>query len=474
MVQATTLPSSHEITSPMTLRVSDSISAAPASPEAIAVKTPAAQGARAATEETGVFHRNFALMVAFQVWLRVGWILKTESVVMPAVLDSIGAGAWVRALLPSLNRLGQTIPPIFHAKRLEGAEYKKWPLASWTILMGVAFWGVAAIWPWRDAPGFSGWFTIVFLAGYAIFFTATGINQVGYSTLQGKLIPAHRRGRLMSVANSVGVVAAVACAAWVMPQCLSATDTHFDWLFVIAGACFVACGLCAVVIAEPPSATRSVKQRAGLKQRLALSWTIFLRDRQMRMLMLVAWACGSSLILFPHYQPMGRARLGLGFDQIVTWVIVQNIGAAFFSAPFGWLADRWGNRFVLRLSTGLMGAGPILAWGASHLGNWGAWFYPAVFFFLGLTPVFMKLMSNYVLELVDEEQHPAYLATLGLALGLPTILLSPVAGIAIDYWGFDGVFAAVTTMIGLGFLGTWWLIEPREEGARELPSDGKS
>ena len=57
-------------------------------------------------------HRhNFLLLVAYQVVVRTGWIFKTESIVMPAVLDLTGAGAWMRAILPTLNRFGQTIPP---------------------------------------------------------------------------------------------------------------------------------------------------------------------------------------------------------------------------------------------------------------------------------------------------------------------------------------------------------------------------
>ncbi|MCA9105518.1 MAG: MFS transporter [Planctomycetales bacterium] len=404
--------------------------------------------------------RNFAKLVAFQVLLRVGWILKTESVVMPAVLDSIGAGAWTRALLPSLNRLGQTLPPLLYARRLETARFKKWSLVTWTILMGLSFWLLAAVWPWREGADAESWFIAVFLVGYSLFFTATGINQVSFSTLQGKLVEPYRRGKLMSVANGIGVVLAVACAASVMPYYLTRSATNFDRLFVVTGAMFILCGLVATRLHEMPSASVSARRRR-LGERVSRSWTIFRADQRMRWLMLVAWASGTSLILFPHYQPLGRVRLGLGFEHLVVWVIVQNIGAACFSAPFGWLADRYGNRFVLRWATGLMVIAPLIAWGASHGGELGVWVYPSVFFFLGLTPVFIKVLSNYVLELVHEQEHPAYLATLGLALGLPTIVLSPLAGLAIDAWGFDGVFLAGIGMMLLGFAATSRLVEPR-------------
>ena len=40
--------------------------------------------------------RNFILLAVYQIVLRVGWIFKTESIVMPAFLDHIGGTPWLR------------------------------------------------------------------------------------------------------------------------------------------------------------------------------------------------------------------------------------------------------------------------------------------------------------------------------------------------------------------------------------------
>ena len=40
--------------------------------------------------------RNFLLLALHQVVIRVGWIFKTESVIIPAFLDSIAGPGWVR------------------------------------------------------------------------------------------------------------------------------------------------------------------------------------------------------------------------------------------------------------------------------------------------------------------------------------------------------------------------------------------
>ena len=44
--------------------------------------------------------RNFSLIAVYQVVVRTGWIFKTESIIMPAVLDVLGGSAWLRGCLP--------------------------------------------------------------------------------------------------------------------------------------------------------------------------------------------------------------------------------------------------------------------------------------------------------------------------------------------------------------------------------------
>ena len=53
---------------------------------------------------------NFFKIALFQITLRTGWIFKTESIVMPAVMDSISGAGWLRGFLPVLNRFGRSGP----------------------------------------------------------------------------------------------------------------------------------------------------------------------------------------------------------------------------------------------------------------------------------------------------------------------------------------------------------------------------
>ena len=73
---------------------------------------------------------NLLALSAYSVLLRFAWIFKTESVIIPAFLDSIAGAGWLRGFLPVLNRFGQSLPPIFFARRLREARVKKWSLLA--------------------------------------------------------------------------------------------------------------------------------------------------------------------------------------------------------------------------------------------------------------------------------------------------------------------------------------------------------
>ena len=81
--------------------------------------------------------RNLFLLVIHQIVLRVGWIFKTESVIMPAFLDFLAGpqAGLLRGFMPLLNRLGQSLPPVFVAEWLQTRHLKRRALASFTCLM---------------------------------------------------------------------------------------------------------------------------------------------------------------------------------------------------------------------------------------------------------------------------------------------------------------------------------------------------
>jgi MFS family permease len=402
--------------------------------------------------------RNFLVLTLYQVLLRTGWIFKTESIIMPAVLDTIAGQGWVRGLLPVLNRFGYSVPPLLMARRIKVAGRKKWSLLATTICMAVTFFGLAALFLF-DRQKHGGWLPAAFLILYAIFFTAIGVNQLSFNTLQGKLIPANRRGRLLLVSNMIGAITAIACALLLLPHWLNDQAPRFDLVFSFCGVLFSASAVVTCMTVE--SVDRFQQLPAAVHEYFFDAGRLLVRDAAFRRLAFVGAMYGTSIMLFPHYQNLGLSVMKLKLSNLMWWVVVQNVGTALFSIPAGPLADRYGNRLVLKL--GMLGiiAAPLLAVGLLHFTGQAQLLFNLVFLFVGLTPVVLRSFQNFALELSQPEDHPQYLSTISLLIACP-IVFSPFAGRLVDRMGYEPVFLAIALMGFVGWLGCFGLIEPRD------------
>src|SRR5438132_13093742 len=121
--------------------------------------------------------RNFWILVVYQVVLRAGWIFKTESVVMPHAADALDHTGLARGWLPLLNRFGQSVPPVLAARRVKNLPKKQRAFMTTTAAMTLCFLGLTSLWLIPGAAGHP-LAAVAFLALYALFFSAIGINPL--------------------------------------------------------------------------------------------------------------------------------------------------------------------------------------------------------------------------------------------------------------------------------------------------------
>ena len=398
--------------------------------------------------------RNLIVLALFNVTLRFSWIFKTESVLIPRFMDVIDGSGFVRGFLPVFNRFGQSVVPLFLADRLRRAPLKRRVLQTTSTLMGACFLTLAGLWYWLGEPvngGAPTWMPAAFLTIYVVFFVVSGMNQLALGTIQGKLIRANRRGRLLAISGVTGSVISITLA-WFLLQ---------RWL-ERAGAGFVIASLLTLPIREPvdnecPSTARSAKQA------MTDAWEIIRHDHEFRRAAIVAMLFITVQFLFPHFQAFGRSRIPKedeGF-HLMLWVIAQNGAVGVFSWMSGIIADRYGNRLAIRIQVFLCTLTPLMAlFLISDFIYEGHKCFWLAFVFLGLVPVTMKTFVNYTLELTDTANHPRYVSTMGLCFAVPFVL-SPVVGKLIDIIGFQPIFLAISVLIGVGALLTFRMAEPR-------------
>ncbi len=405
--------------------------------------------------------RNLIAMAAFYLLLRLGWIFKTESVIMPVFVDTIAGAGWIRGCLPVLNRFGQSLPPMLLADRLRNTRRKKWTLFAAASVMALPFLTLSAIWFTLDEKR-QPWLPGVFLVLYVLFFIANGLNQLSFGTLQGKLIRPERRGRLMALSGLLGSISSITCAWFLLQHWLKQADGGFGYIFGFAGLGFFAAALCSTAIAEPADVPAGPSHQWTNHFRSA--WNVFRDDREFRRAAIAGMLFITIQLLFPHFQALGHARLKLkaaGFDLII-WVIAQNAAVGLFSLFFGVIADNFGNRLALRLQVFALALTPLLAlYLTSSMVTDGRRFFWLAFFLLGLTPVTMKTLVNYTLELAEPRDHPRYVSTMSVCLAVP-FCFSPLVGYLVDTLGFEIVFLSVGATIACGAVLTFRMSEPRQ------------
>ena len=361
-----------------------------------------------------------------------------------------------------LSRIGQAFPPLLFSDRIRNLRYKKKALTLTTTLMGSCFLLLALCW-WSTDGQNRFWWPWLFLGVYAVFFSVAGIGQLLFGTLTGKLIVAQRRGRLAAIGSLVGGTMAIGFAFLLLQRWLGATPPKFALIFGFTGAALIGAAGMGWLLVETPDEEKG-NLRSGFEI-IANARANVMGDRNFGWLAIAAAMFGMSMTLFPHYQFIAKEKLGSDFQTMLYWIVAQHVGASLMAVPAGWMADRFGNRKVLRILMGLACVAPIMLVVLQLYDAPWRMFYLCIFFLLGLTPITFRYFSNYTLEITSTENHPAYLSTLSCCIALPVIATSMLVGWLIDVVGLYTVFGCVLALLLAGWIATFLLLEPRHQAS---------
>ena len=414
------------------------------------------------TAEQDILHnesRNILVLAAHHIVLRVAWIFKTESVIMPAFLDAIAGAGWLRGCLPVLNRVGQSVPPVVASRYLRNSGRKKWWLLLATMGMAVPFLAISLTWVILDDHRVS-WLPPYFLVLYFLFFSITGIAQLTFGTLEGKLVRARRRGRLMAIAGIVGSVLAISFALVLLSRWLARPDGGYGQIFGFTAGGFLLSAFLVIAVREPFVKPPENSRDGGDHPTLLM---LLKSNRDFMKLAIVAMLFVSAQLVFPHYQALGRQRPDFTPLKLMRWVVAQNAGAGFWAVIAGLLADRFGNRSALKMELSVAILTPVAALVLSRY-----WLelplYWITFVLLGTVPTAFKTLANYTLELTDPAEHPRFLSLLRLCMAIPFVL-SPLVGAMVDWFGFEPVFGGISVVLVAAAGMAWTLHEPRHQRA---------
>lgn len=459
------MPDTDNVTESKTLLVSTTPGLAGDAPESDSIDTPC----RATLENEAA---NSFWIALHQVLMRIGWIFKTESIIIPYFMDLVGGGPALRGSLMVFNRLGFSLPPALFAHRLKSMPQKRWAVAAGTFGMAIPFALLSLVWGtgvWKNSEGEPAfWMPYFFLIVYGLFFAITGINQLAAHSINGKLIRAERRGRLFAAGVAVGAPLSILAAWYYMPRWFALPDGGFTWLFLAPAIAFALASLTMLAVKEENDSFDEVSPPAW--RRLNDAWQIIVQPGPCHGVAIVALLYSTTFTLFPHYQALATDRANesaansFDISLLLTWTITQHISVAVLSLLVGPIADRFGNRLAIKLLLFGSTISPITAIALAQLPaeQMNDWFW-LVFAPLGFTPVTIKMLINYTLEMVPREEHPRYISAIGICFALPVILGSTLVGWLIGQFGSVPIFALGASVLVMAGIKSFSLVEPRHE-----------
>ena len=400
--------------------------------------------------------RNLVVFALNQILMRFGWMFKSESVVIPAFVEVYTSSGTIRGLLPLILRVGQSLPQFLVAQRVSRMS-KKQAFFVFTSFGFAIPWFVLSL-TLRLTDWSATVMVTVFLVLCTLHWLMVGCNHLANGTLQGKLISPEKRGRLLAYSNIIGCTLAIGLAVSLLPRWLSGSTARYAVLFSATAVSFGVAALVSFWFKELPS---PAQRTAPFFRFLGDALLLLRHDRNFRRFSIVILLFYSMWPLFPHYTVFGQRTLGLVPSSFVTLIVAQNASNAIGAGIMGNIADRSGNRFVLRLLILISACMPLLAIGISRIPS-GAQFYWIVYALMGFTPVSARIVTNYTLEIAPQEKHPQYLGVMSLFQTIP-LFVSPLIGALIEEFAFEPIFISCAALVSLGFLLTFRLAEPRFE-----------
>lgn len=404
---------------------------------------------------------NFTVFVVNQVLGRIGWIFKNETVIIPRFFDFHSPLGVMRGFLPLIIGVGQSLPQFLIAYPVSKMTRKKGVFILSAFGIAIPWFVLAVILEWTEytGPVIIG----IFLVSHSLSWLMQGCNGLAVGVLQGKLIRIDQRGRLLAYDNSIGCLLAIAAFWLVMPHWLREGNTHYAWTFGTAGGFFALSACASIYFRETPDwyswESAGSSAPTSLAQFLSSGLMLVRYDRNIRMLAFVIVLYYFARVLVPHYTVFGMRRLGLVPANFFWIITVQNIANAFGYWAIGHIADRRGNRIILRMIIFIGAFAPMVAIVISRL-PLGADLYWLVYAFLGFFPTSYRVVMNYTLEIAPREKHAQYLGVVNLIQAC-SLIASPLIGLLIDGFSFEPVFISCGILALSAALLTFRLMEPR-------------
>jgi len=287
---------------------------------------------------------------------------------------------------------------------------------------------------------------------YAVQTLSGGITMTAWQDFIARLIPERRWGTFFGLQLGLGgalgaagaAIAAATLAVWPFPQ-------NFGILALICFSAQVVSYVFISLTVEPP---QRVVPRQPMLAFLGGIRPLLRRNAAFRRYLFCRSAIALGLVGHSFLTAAALERFHPSEAEVGVFTGVLLAAQALCQLSFGALADRWGHKQVLELSTGL----GMLALLLALLAPAASWFLP-IFALVGAAQA-GYLLSGFTLAFSysTPAERPTYIGVANTLLA-PVAALGPLlAGWLAELAGYDALFVALLAIGLVGLLGLHWRV----------------
>ncbi len=398
-----------------------------------------------------IARRNFVLNVADGNAFIFGISTLSRLTVLPLFVERLSGQAWMQGLIPALFYIGWLLPGLFIAPIIASLPRRKPWIMSVTLgeripflILGL----VLLLMP--DLPPMV--LLGLFFTLYGIYSLSGGLAGIAWQDFIARQIPPHRWGMFFGLQSGIGGLFGVAGAA--VATSLLATQPFPQSVGMLALICFAGQAVSYVLLGMTVETAQEVAPRQPLRLFLRGILPLLRREEAFRRYLFCRTAIALGLVGHSFLTASALEQFTLSDSQVGLFTLVLVGSQALANVALGTLADRWGHKQVLELSTAL----GMLALLLALIAPGPLWFLP-IFALVGAAQAGYQLSGfTLVFAFSTPAERPLFLGVANTALA-PAAAIGPLlAGVLAGTLGYPLLFALLLIIGTGGLAGLHWRV----------------
>jgi MFS family permease len=400
---------------------------------------------------------NFGAFLVDYVSFSIAFNFFNPNSILPAFVGELTDSALVIGSVSTVFSGGWLLPQLVSARVINDKPRKK-PYLLVGISGRVLFWLIALGLGFGMGQKSPAAMLVLFFICLLLWAMTDGIGSVAWFEIMAQAIPSKRRGRLIGTAQVLGGLAGIGAGASIR-QILShlSFPSNYTLMFALASTLLIPSTVALFLLREVtsnaiPQDTDALTAREPRFRRLVTWLKLPFAKPAFRHLMTCRIMVAMMGLATPFYVQHATKELALPQAAIGNFVIAQTIAGVAASALMGWVCERWGARYVIRIGSAAAILGPLFALITHSAGSQLAPAYPLVYVSLGIiNSTWIMGFFNYVLEVAPEGLRPTYIGISNFVMGILTAI-PVIGGWLLEATSYAMLFGVATVLVTAGFL----------------------